>query len=182
MCGYAQPLVWLRTRTQLAGAAVHYACAPPRFNYNLKTGAGQRVQCMCIIRRTGLVYSLLDRRLWGCRYNPNMEYAAFTHLIARLPSGMRESEHRIFDARPVSCLSSAGRGDRCVSYRGAISGNIRPPARGRWRSTPRCMYLCVSEPLRPYRYAYRDRTRRNVKAIGKQEAGPRAGAPSRRTC
>ena len=58
---------------------MHYACAPPRSN--LKTGAG-RVQCMCIIRRTSLVYSLLDRRLWGCRYNPNMEYAAFTHLIA----------------------------------------------------------------------------------------------------
>ena len=70
---------------------MHYACAPPRFNYNLKTGAGQRVQCMCIIRRTGLVYSLLDRRLWGCRYNPNMEYAAFTHLIA-VTIRMRESD------------------------------------------------------------------------------------------
>ena len=136
---------------------MHYACAPPRFNYNLKTGAGQRVQCMCIIRRTGLVYSLLDRRLWGCRYNPNMEYAAFTHLIAVTAIRMRESvTYIIFDARPVvNVIRRAGRGDRCVSRTGVLSGNIRPPARGRWRSTPRCMYLCVSEPLRPYRYAYR---------------------------
>ena len=177
LCGCGQGLSWQALQCR-------YACAPPRFNYNLKTGAGQRVQCMCIIRRTGLVYSLLDRRLWGCRYNPNMEYAAFTHLIA-VTIRMRESADitHIFDARRLSSVViRAGRGDRCVSYRGAISGNIRPPARGRWRSTPRCMYLCVSEPLRPYRYAYRDRTRRNVKAIGKQEAGPRAGAPSRRTC
>ena len=177
MCGYAQPLVWLRTRTQLAGAAVHYACAPPRFNYNLKTGAGQRVQCMCIIRRTGLVYSLLDRRLWGCRYNPNMEYAAFTHLIA-VTIRMRESD--IYSTRDLS--SSAGRGDRGAYRTGVpypvISGRRRAAGGGRPRGV--CTYALAS--LLDRIGMLTDRTRRNVKAIGKQEAGPRAGAPSRRTC
>ena len=72
-----------------------------------------------------VVYSLLDRRLWGCRYNPNMEYAASHAFNSRYrPS---ECVNLTYSTRDLSGQRHPPRGPRAaevgpvrISYRGAI--------------------------------------------------------------